>query len=1239
MSAGFSIAIKFGPELDAGKLNGMVRGLRGQLRSLLNGVRVIDPKGFVEGFRQAEGLAAKFKGAMKGLLGGNKIVVDGQEANGVLRGLTQTARRARDALSDVDGEGNRIGGTFGKLSGLVKGAGLAALAAGALHLGGAMVKGNAEMEVYERQLTTLLGSAAQAKTRLAELARFGAETPFELPELIKAEKVLIGFGLQGERALKLTGKSGAELRTVIGDIAAGVGVGFDELAVTFGKFSAGATGEALSRLQELGIVTKEQLAQVGIEFDKAGSLVSPIDKAMTAAIQIAEKKFGGGMKGLSETFEGQLSTLKDSAAAILRDLGAPLFASMKGALGQINGILASPEFTAAIGKVGEAIVPIAEIITNTLATLAPAITSLLVPIAATVKILLGPIADTVGGLATSLGGALQALAGPLGLLLTTLATQIVAIVTPILSALLPAIDAILGALSPVLGAVANLLAIIVPLVVAFNPLTAILSIAAQLLSGIVQAIAPLIEGFARMAQQLLGELQPAFAAISEVVQIFAGLLAEGLGFAIKTVIDIGFALLSAIGQLIAAFIGAKNGGDAFQKILGFVRKAVEFVRDGVLSLKAALMGIKSAFEVVKQVIGQFVDAVSNFDIAGAIKAFAGFGEKVSAAYRKGMESVAQTSEATVQAVEQGTAEVATKTEETVRKSADVGKKAAKTVETAWQAASKAFTDYKKQSQSDNDVIQRSRELLRIQERREKSALDEVLAERDKLNLAQKQFDRLRELLKLAPDANGGFTIGIALKNKDEAAAAEQLIRETIATLEEQRNKFTEIRFKLLPELSEKEIADLQRERLNLEITLGIRNPRDLDVALEDDLVRLKRQYEEFTDARTKLLETARTEGILSEEEYQAQLKTVQAGGLREQYELQKQILQKQVELRDRQADRETKILEAKHKREQELAERSARIQQRIVETVFKVAEKVAHKAIDQQSALENRKLEARQRQGLISEERAAVEKERIEVESAARREALDARLRGERLEAERQAALEKLKLDREQLREKEQQARSSGRIDEANGLLDEIDELTSEIEKKSSVLSGIGEELQGNLTEVFSNLFQGDAEAIKNPFRQGLQILVGALKRIASAKVTEVLLGSISGLAGIPGLLAAIGAKPIIEGVMNSILAPVFNSLLSFSSGGRIDQPTLAIVGDAAQLGGRNREWIFTDQQLRSIMMEAAVAGQAVVVRELRSMREDINEFNGRIHIVERDVGEASNRYAARKRRRSTQRR
>ena len=133
-----------------------------------------------------------------------------------------------------------------------------------------MVTANSEMEVFKTQLGTLLGSSDAAEARLKELAKFGAETPFELPELVKAEKVLIGFGLQGQKAFQLTGKSGEQLRPSIGDIAAGVGVPFEELAVTFGKFSSGATGEAISRLQELGIVTKEELTGVGVEFDKAG---------------------------------------------------------------------------------------------------------------------------------------------------------------------------------------------------------------------------------------------------------------------------------------------------------------------------------------------------------------------------------------------------------------------------------------------------------------------------------------------------------------------------------------------------------------------------------------------------------------------------------------------------------------------------------------------------------------------------------------------------------------------------------------------------------------------------------------------------------------------------------------------------------------------------------------------------------------------------------------------------------
>lgn len=52
-------------------------------------------------------------------------------------------------------------------------------------------------------------------------------------------------------------------------------------------------------------------------------------------------------------------------------------------------------------------------------------------------------------------------------------------------------------------------------------------------------------------------------------------------------------------------------------------------------------------------------------------------------------------------------------------------------------------------------------------------------------------------------------------------------------------------------------------------------------------------------------------------------------------------------------------------------------------------------------------------------------------------------------------------------------------------------------------------------------------------------------------------------------------AIPVIRTVVNAavkaITDPVISAILSFSTGGRIDQPTMAIIGDASRLGGRNR--------------------------------------------------------------------
>lgn len=296
-------------------------------------------------------------------------VVDTSSAQAEIQKLRNELEKMQEAA-----KGGAGGGMLAGLGGV--GVVAAGAAAGIGLIAHKMIDANSEMEKFETQIGTLLKgtedfkskyknvtdplerqklAAEGAKDRIAELARFGAETPFDLPEIAAAEKVLLGFGLTGKKALELTGQSATDLRTTIGDVAAGVGVPFQELTVTLGKFSTGATGEAISRLQELGVVTKEELKKAGVEFDKAGSMTSPVQKGLTAAVAIMKDKFGGGMKDLSSTFGGQMSTLGDSITQTLGTMGAPLFDAAKEALGGVLAMFNAAPFQAIVQGIAAAL--------------------------------------------------------------------------------------------------------------------------------------------------------------------------------------------------------------------------------------------------------------------------------------------------------------------------------------------------------------------------------------------------------------------------------------------------------------------------------------------------------------------------------------------------------------------------------------------------------------------------------------------------------------------------------------------------------------------------------------------------------------------------------------------------------------------------------------------------------------------------------------------------------------------
>jgi len=194
--------------------------------------------------------------------------------------------------------------------------GLAGLTGAALGLRKALSEFS-KIEDLQTTFITLLGSKGAAKARMDELNKFAAATPFELPEVAQASKVLEN----------LTGgalSTGAGLR-MVGDVAAAADASFGEVAVTMGRLYQGMRdgtpfGEAAARMTEL----------TGINLRQAKSW-----EEVAAALG----KYNGEMARRSETASGKESTFSDSFNMLMSQLGRPFAPAYKGALGGTAGLL------------------------------------------------------------------------------------------------------------------------------------------------------------------------------------------------------------------------------------------------------------------------------------------------------------------------------------------------------------------------------------------------------------------------------------------------------------------------------------------------------------------------------------------------------------------------------------------------------------------------------------------------------------------------------------------------------------------------------------------------------------------------------------------------------------------------------------------------------------------------------------------------------------------------------------
>lgn len=182
------------------------------------------------------------------------------------------------------------------------------------------IGGNADFEQYKTSFDVVLKSADEAQKKLDYLSKFAADTPFENEPLVQASILLENANLQTEKYLTTIGNTTAAFEKF--------GATVPEVTKPLTKLASGQTGEALERLRDFGITTRD-LMQKGIKFDKGGSVVSSIKDTMDAVIAVMDEKYGGMMEKQSKTFNGLMSTLKDNVASFGRKIGEDVFDKLK----------------------------------------------------------------------------------------------------------------------------------------------------------------------------------------------------------------------------------------------------------------------------------------------------------------------------------------------------------------------------------------------------------------------------------------------------------------------------------------------------------------------------------------------------------------------------------------------------------------------------------------------------------------------------------------------------------------------------------------------------------------------------------------------------------------------------------------------------------------------------------------------------------------------------------------------
>lgn len=238
--------------------------------------------------------------------------------------VQQTSAKIEQSAARASNSFNNLGNNLKQISGNFRSAGMSLLpaSAGITAIGVGAVKSAANFETLQMQMEVLTGSAEKGKEVFDKLVKLGAETPFELKDLAKANNTLMGYGQTAEQAFHQV--------QLIGDISAISGGDLQGITVAFGQAAASGRlmGQDLLQLVNNGVPVIDLLSKtMKVPKERIKEMVSQGAVTFPVLLKAFEEatgkggKFENGMLKLSGTLGGLYSTLRDNLNIALAQFG------------------------------------------------------------------------------------------------------------------------------------------------------------------------------------------------------------------------------------------------------------------------------------------------------------------------------------------------------------------------------------------------------------------------------------------------------------------------------------------------------------------------------------------------------------------------------------------------------------------------------------------------------------------------------------------------------------------------------------------------------------------------------------------------------------------------------------------------------------------------------------------------------------------------------------------------------